>query len=305
MKYSILFILALASASASAAEQVTISVEGKDLVTYQSAPMSEPEGGDQFKGSNFIHPLKTPSGFVVTDSQPKDHPHHFGVWWPWKFIEHNGRKILCWELQQGDGIVEAREHTPTPQGLLTKSVYLDRKAPDGPQIRLKETTRITTSDIIKKPVTGYTLDLEIAHEVEGSDPITINKYRYSGLGFRGSALWNKESSTLLTSEGKTREDTNFTAARWIRVEGTNGKGGTAGVLIMSHPSNHNHPEKLRTWNQQHKGAIFVNYNPVMDESWTFEPGKTYTRLYRLFIYDGTLTADESQNQWKQFASPSP
>jgi sialate O-acetylesterase len=282
--------------------QVTIPVEGKNLVTYQAGPLVEPVGGDAFNGSNFIHPLKTPSGFIVTDSQPKDHPHHFGLWWPWKYIEFEGRKILCWELQKGDGIVQAKGNESTSNGLITQSVYIDRKAPGGPEVRLNETTEISVSEILDAPAPGYLLDLKIHHEVAGETPITINKYRYSGLGFRGTALWNKDTSTLLTSEGASRATANSRTARWIRAEGTNGEGGSAGVLIMSHPSNHAYPEKLRTWDNHYNGAIFINFNPVMSESWTFHPGKTYTRNYRLFIYDGTLSIDAAEQLWKTFAA---
>ncbi|HKK17580.1 MAG TPA: DUF6807 family protein, partial [Opitutales bacterium] len=88
---------------------------------------------------------------------------------------------------------------------------------------------------------------------------------------------------------------------WIRVEGANGEGGTAGVLIMGHPDNHSHPEKLRTWNKHYNGAIFVNFNPVMAEPWTFEPGETYTRKYRLFVYDGELSRADADWLWDQYA----
>lgn len=281
--------------------QVSIPVEGKDLVTYQAEPLENPKGGHDFKGSNFIHPLKTPSGFVVTDSQPDDHLHHFGLWWPWKFIEHEGRKILCWELQNGDGLIEAISHERTDDGLIARSVYIDRKAPRSTTVRLDERTTFEVSDITEQPARGYSLDLKISHAVTGTEPITISKYRYSGLGFRGTAVWNIDNSTLLTSEGATREDANSKAARWIRIEGSNGEGGTAGVLMMGHPDNHNHPERLRTWNKHYNGAIFVNFNPVMGESWTFEPGETYTRKYRLFVYDGSLSADEAEKLWKSYA----
>ncbi len=283
-------------------DQVSLLVDDQELIVYQAAPLANPKGGDQFKGSNFIHPLKTPSGFTVTDSQPGDHPHHFGLWWPWKFIELEGRKILCWELQKGDGIVEAKEHQMTDEGLIATSVYIDRKAPDGPQVRLNEKTIITASDIVDQPATGYSLDLKISHQVAGDQPITINKYRYSGLGYRGTALWNKETSTILTSEGKARDSANFTTARWIRVEGTNGADGTAGVLLMSHPANHSFPEKIRTWNEHYNGAIFINFNPVMDAPWTFEPGQSYDRHYRIFVYDGTLSAEDSEAMWQKFSA---
>ena len=51
-------------------ETMSIQIDGNDLVTYQAFPMSNPLGGEKFKGSNFIHPLKTPSGFTLTNSQP-------------------------------------------------------------------------------------------------------------------------------------------------------------------------------------------------------------------------------------------
>ncbi len=297
----ILLILFTTACYANDVGQVVIPVDEQDLVTYQAAPLAQPVGGDDFKGSNFIHPLKTPSGFTVTDSQPGDHPHHFGLWWPWKFIEYEGRKILCWELQKGDGLVQAVDNKATADGLITNSIYLDRKAPDGPATRLNEETEITVSNILEQPVSGYFLDLKIAHKVAGEQPIIINKYRYSGLGFRGSKLWNKDNSTILTSEGNERDSANFNAARWVRVEGATDKSGTAGVLLMAHPANHNHPEKIRTWNQQHKGAIFINFNPVMDQPMTLEPGTTHVRLYRLFIYDGTLSAESTEELWQAYA----
>ncbi|PXA04895.1 hypothetical protein DDZ13_02725 [Coraliomargarita sinensis] len=302
MRYLSSFSLFFLSCHCFGANQASVPVEGKDLITYQAAPLANPAGGESFKGSNFIHPLKTPSGFTVTDSQPKDHLHHFGLWWPWKFIEHGERKILCWELQQGEGVVEARNHISTPDALISESVYIDRKAPGGPQVRLKEITEISASDIVDAPARGYHLDLKISHQVVGEDPITITKYRYSGLGLRGTALWNIENSTILSSEGASRENANGKSARWIRVEGANGEGGTAGVLLMGDPSNHNHPERLRTWNKHYNGAIFVNFNPVMGESWTFEPGETYTRNYRLFIYDGTLSTEAAEQLWQTYAA---
>lgn len=280
----------------------SIPVGGSDLVSYQASPLVAPVGGYRFRGSNFIHPIKTPSGFTITDGEPKDHPHHFGLWWPWKYIDIDDREVLCWELQDGDGVVKAKSNKATANGLITESVYIDRKAPNGPQIRLNETTEIRLSDIMDAPAKGYCLDLKIDHKIAGDQPITINKYRYSGLGFRGTAIWNIENSTLITSEGANRSTANGKQARWIRIEGTNGKGGTAGVLMMSAPSNHKHPEKLRTWDKHYNGSIFVNFNPVMDEPWTFEPSKTYTREYRLFIYDGALSANAAEELWKSYAS---
>jgi len=276
---------------------------GKTLLVYRAKPLTNPKGGAKFRASNFIHPLKTPSGFDVTDTQPPDHLHHMGLWWPWKYIETDGRHVLCWELQKGDGIIRAQGAEPTPQGFTSKSIYVDRKAPGGPQTLLNETLKAEISDIFDSPARGYNLDLEIIHETAGTKPITVSKYRYSGFAMRGTAKWNKDNSTVLTSEGKNYDASNFTRAKWVRIEGDAGGSRKAGVLMMSHPDNFNFPELLRTWDSKtHNGAIFVNFNSVQDKPWEFKPAKKYIRKYRLFVYDGTITADEAEQLWQKYKS---
>ncbi|MBT3193408.1 MAG: PmoA family protein [Verrucomicrobia bacterium] len=280
-----------------------LTIDGQDLVSYQAAPMSSPKGGARFKGSNFIHPLKTPSGFVVTDHQPTDHPHHFGLWWPWKYVVTEGRKVLCWELQKGDGIIEAQGGKQTNRGFTAKSIYIDRKASGGPTPLINELLNVTNSAIVDQPARGYFLDLDIAHEVAGRSPLEILKYRYSGFALRGTPKWHARNSTVLTSGGRDYTASNFTRARWVRVEGDAANGLTAGLIMMSHPGNHAHPERLRTWDPKtHHGAIFINFNPVQDQSWTFQPGKAYTRNYRLFVYDGKVSAEQAEALWKDYAN---
>lgn len=279
----------------------TVSVDKAGLVQYQASPMQEPAGGDAFKGSNFIHPLKTPSGFVVTDFQPEDHLHHFGLWWPWKHIEVNGRQILCWELQQGDGIIEAKGHKVIKNGIEAVSHYIDRKAEGAPVVHLLETTRITTSPVRKAPAKGYFLNIQINERAAGEDTVTVTPYRYSGFSIRCTPFWKNENSSLLTSEGKSQVGSNFTEARWVRIEGETNKGASAGVLIMSHPSNRSHPEMLRTWENSHGGVHFVNFNPVQEKPWVFEPGSNYQRKYRLFVYDGTITPDQAEDLWQRYS----
>jgi len=185
---------------------------------------------------------------------------------------------------------------------VTKSVYIDRKAEGGPAVRLLETTTLKVSDIVDQPARGYYLDITIAHEVAGDKPITVEQFRYSGFGYRGAEIWNKFNSTVLTSRGLERHSSNASPAHWVRVQGTNGLGGSAGLLMMGHPDNRAHPEKLRTWDDRfYNGAVFINFNPVMDEPWVFESGQTYTRSYRLFVYDGELSKEAAEAIWKAYS----
>ena len=278
-----------------------VTVQDKELIGYQAMPLVNPKGGEQFKGSNFIHPLKTPSGFIVTEIQPDDHLHHFGLWWPWKYIEIEGRQVLCWELQDGDGLVQAQNSRLTSDGFTATSVYIDRKASEGPRNLISETLHVKISEIIEHPVTGYSLDLEILHKTAIDIPVTALKYRYSGFAFRGTSKWNRNNSTVLTSECKDYDASNFTRAKWVRVEGSAEEGHTAGVLIMSCPLNYDHPELLRTWDSRsHNGAVFINFNSVQNRSWRFEPGKQYIRRFRVFVYDGTLTFEQADDMRKAY-----
>ena len=300
----VVWTLSYASNCVRADDVLPVNVEGKALIGYQAKPLSNPAGGEQFKGSDFIHPLKTPSGFTVTCIQPDDHRHHFGVWWPWKYVEVEGRKILCWELQGGEGLIQAQESKVTENGFTATSIYIDRKAPGGPKTLINETVNATVSKITQTPAVGYFLDLEIIQEVAFTSAVTVTKYSYSGFSFRGAISWNKDNSTILTSAGTERSNSDGTAAKWVRIEGKTGEGDkTAGVVMMSRADNREHPEKLRTWNEKTlNGRVFVNFNPVREKDWIMEPGKKYTRNYRLFVYDGSVSEKQAEDLWKEYSA---
>lgn len=289
-------------ASVEAAEGlVPLSVDGEPLAYYQSQPLTDPVGGAAYKGSNFIHPLKTPSGFVVSRIQPDDHLHHFGLWWPWKYIEMDGRSILFWELQREDGIIEAVGSEPIEGGIEAKSVYLDRKNPGGATVILEETSRIKTSGILTTPARGYNLDVEISHRTVGDRTLTVTPYRYSGFSFRGTENWHMRNSTILTSAGEERATANFSYAKWVLVQGKQAGGSAAGVLLMSNPRNPTHPEKLRTWADSSDGAAFINFNTVGDDEWVFEPDKDYVRNFRVYVFDGEISAEQAETVWQTYS----
>jgi len=82
---------------------------GNVVFGWQQEPLANPAGGEKFAASAFIHPLRTPAGFECTTIQPSDHLHHLGLWWPWKYIEVDGKKFNCWEIQEGQGAHVARK----------------------------------------------------------------------------------------------------------------------------------------------------------------------------------------------------
>ena len=133
--------------------------------------------------------------------------------------------------------------------------------------------------------------------------VTVTTYRYSGFCLRGTPHWNKDNCSVLTSAGKSYEDSNFTRAKWVKIEGDAGNGRTTGVLMMSHPENRDHPELLRTWNPKTaNGAVFVNFNTVQEKPWVLNPGKKYIRNFRVFVYDGALSVEQAEKMWQKYGA---
>lgn len=272
---------------------------GKAFFAWQAKPLANPAGGGKFAGSAFLHPLRTPSGFEWTTIQPDDHRHHFGLWWPWKFIEVDGATYNCWEIQEGQGAHVARQVRPLfefPDSIqwdfLNETVV--RKPGAAPRTVIHETAQVAVS------VRGdaQVLDISIRQKAAGS-PVKILQHRYSGFSWRGPASWNKDNSTLNTSEGKSRDDANATAARWVVVSGPT-PDGSASVLMMSAAET---PEKLRVWDSSaHNGAPFVNFNPVMDKPLPLDDAhpQVSRRKYRVIAADHAITAAEAEKEWRKW-----
>jgi hypothetical protein len=134
-------------------------------------------------------------------------------------------------------------------------------------------------------------------------PFLIVAYRYAGLGWRTTGFWDSKNCEVLTSEGKTRKDTDGSTAKWCIVQGAlNDDYG--GAAFLSYPANYNHPEPMRIWteNMNGRGDMFFNFAPTKDKNWLLEPGKTYTLKYRLVVFNGHFTKEKAESAWQYFAA---
>jgi len=278
--------------------------DGKLLFAWQAAPLANPAGGKKFAASAFIHPFSTPGGFQLTTLQPSDHLHHLGLWWPWKFIEVDGKKFNTWEIQEGQGAHAARSVKTLSNKpgqaeweLLNETVFKPKDT--APVVAIHEKAQIT----LKTDADATVLDISLQQKAAGS-PVIIDAYRYSGFSWRGPATWNKDNSTMTTSGGKNREDANGTAARWVVVSGPTPTG-TASLLILSAAEkNTGTPEKIRVWNASvHDGTPFVNFNPVMDKPLPLDDAHPAVskRSYRVIAADRTIDAAAADALWRRWA----
>ncbi|MGL4401731.1 MAG: DUF6807 family protein [Luteolibacter sp.] len=296
--------LATGISARGAEERLEFHHGGHLLGAWQKTPLVNPKGGETFAASAFIHPLATPGGFACTTIQPSDHLHHLGLWWPWKFIEVEGKTFNCWEIQEGQGAHVARsvKTLSSKPGkaeweLLNETIFKPKEA--APKVAIHETARITLTADADSTI----LDLSILQKAAGS-PVTISAHRYSGFSWRGPASWNKNNSTLTTSGGKSRDDANGTPARWVMVSGPGIKG-TASLLILSAAEKQNGTaEKIRVWDSKaHNGAPFVNFNPVMDGPLPLDEAHpaVSNRNYRVIAADRAISAEAAEASWRKWA----
>ncbi len=272
------------------------------ILAWQKAPLAQPKGGEKFASSAFLHPLRTPSGFEWTTIQPNDHLHHFGLWWPWKYIEVDGAKYNTWEIQEDQGAHLAKSVKPVESvdGLAWEfeNETVIKKPDTPPQSVILETARVS----LKVVEDSQIIDVSILQKTKGS-PVTIANYRYSGFSWRGPLSWNKDNGTMTTSEGKDRDNANGAPARWVVVTGPTPKG-NASVLMMSAASvTAGTPEKLRVWDSKNQNGVpFVNFNPVMAKPQPLDDAHpaVSNRKYRVIAADHIIDAATAEAEWKKW-----
>lgn len=288
---------------------LTLQDDGRALLSYHYETLEAPEGVDPaYRRSAFIHPLYSPSGHVLTQIQPVDHYHHYGIWNPWTKVEVEGKEVDFWNLAKKQGTVRFSKFASIIDGpifgefeAIHEHVIFKDAAPD--EVVLNEKQSVRVYQPLDKSY--YIVDFTIEYTCPTKNPFLIKEYRYAGFGWRATPVWNNEKNTnVITSEGKNRKNADGSTARWCIVEGVLDED-YGGVIMMSYPANYNHPEPLRIWplDESGNGEMFANFAPTKNTDWTLNPGHTYTLKYRLLVYDGKGTAEKAEAAWQYFATP--
>ncbi|HYG19791.1 MAG TPA: PmoA family protein [Ohtaekwangia sp.] len=288
-------------------QALTIRAGDRNLLRYNFGTVYPPEGVDPaYKRSGFIHPLWSPNGQALTRIQPPDHYHHYGIWNPWTHVLYKGDTVDFWNLAGKKGTVRFADFGSVTSGAVFSSFealheHVVLKKNGSEEVALNE---IQTVRVYQPAQDYYIVDLTFRMNTATSEPVKLLEYRYGGLGWRATAEWNKDNSEVLTSDGKPRKEADGSKARWCIVQGAVG-GDYAGVVMMSFPSNYNHPEPLRIWpeNQYNRGDMFASFSPTKDKDWLLEPRKNHVLRYRLLVFNGHLSKEKAESAWQYFATP--
>ncbi|WP_375582643.1 PmoA family protein [Cyclobacterium xiamenense] len=287
-------------------EALIVRKKGRDLWQYNFATVYPPEGVDSaYARSGFVHPMWSPGGKSLTRIQPEDHYHHYGLWNPWTRAEFKGETIDFWNLAEKQGTVRfanflTKSEGPVFAGYRVVHEHLVLQNRSSPEAAMREVqgARIYALDDNE---TYYLADISILLNPAAEEPVTLKEYRYGSLGWRTTEKWNNKNSEVITSEGLSRKMADGSLARWCIVQGEIDEA-YASVVMMSAPTNYNHPEPLRIWPEDMygRGDMYANFAPTKNMDWRLEPGKSYALNYRFLVSAKKISPQEAEAAWKQF-----
>ena len=282
-------------------EQLTINVDGAPVLTYHQATVPAPEELDPvFAKSGYIHPLRTPSGQLVTDDFPPDHPHQHGFFFAWVNTTFQGRRVDFWNQARRQGSVEHLETLQTVSGPVFGQFQVllrhsDLTAPNGPAPVLEESWTLRVY-AIESP---FLFDLRSEQRLVADSPLTVNEYHYGGMGVRGARSWFRHpENDFLTNLGKTREDGNHSRAHWVISHGP-GDEGPAAVISMGHPENLRAPQPVRL----HPVIPYFCFAPMVLGPFEIGADEPFFSRYRFATHDGPPDAELAETLWQDYVQP--
>lgn len=288
-----------------AEKTVDFSVDDAPTLRYwtQARPAPRPGIDPTYERGGYLHPVRTPSGRVVTGDYPAGHKHHHGIWSAWTRTEFRGRHPDFWNMGDGTGAVQAMALDSTwsgavHAGLQARHRYVDHTGSE-PITALYEAWTLRVYRIPTADATYRMFDLIVEQTTASASPLTLPTYHYGGVAVRGPGAWyGPENAHFLTSAGRDRSDGNETRARWNYFGGMV-DGQRAGIAMLGHPDNLRAPQPLRI----HPEMPYFTFAPSQLGPWTISPGQPYNARYRFVTFDGSPDPDFLDRLWTDYAYP--
>lgn len=262
--------------------------DAEEILTYHTATSPPPAGiAAHFTRSGHIHPLKTPSGKVVTAEFPADHAHQHGVFFAWVQTQFAGHEVDFWNQAKQLGTVRhsrlvESQSGPVYAGFVSELEHLDLTS--GELVVLHETWRVMAMQIGD----FHLIDIESTQSVATDQPLKILEYHYGGFGWRGPSEWLLPSAgggatgcEFLTSEEHNRVKGNHTRPQWVSVTGRV-DGAPCTVAIFGHPTHLRHPQPVRL----HPDKPYFCFAPCVLGEFAITRTRPLTSRYRIITHDG-------------------
>ena len=265
---------------------------------YGSVPV--PEGthkhfaeGEGYERGDYISPMFGPSGEVITQDYPADHPHHRGVWWSWPVTRWGDRVADIWAVVG----VHARPGDKKPRlaaGPVMAVIEAENlwKWEDADAI-VRETVLIRA---FRAGRSGRYVDVEVC--LTGlAEGVAIGGRPERGYG--GFAIRAQPGEEQKIVRHNDPEDS-MPRRAWLDYSAIfpGGKGRT-GITLLEHSTNPDYPSELQE---------YANINCVMSafpgaREVALPKGEAVVLQYRIWIHSGTAEEKTLGQVWAAYSSP--
>lgn len=279
-------------------QDLTLTVDDRPVVVYARSvmPSLDPET-PWLKRSGFLYDLMTPSGIVLTESMPADHPHQHGVMIAWTSGLLDGQKIDCWNSHKLEGLVEHREVVRAEKNLLEVELNHISLLDDEPETIIRESWGVEVQSVDGVNV----VDLESRQWLKTSKEFRIRQYKYGHFCFRGRDDWLFGRCTLTTDEGVDRVKGNHMVPKYALMHGLLSRRETeaarmVGVAVISHPENspHEHPVRL------HPQDPYFSFAPMVAGEFSLKRDEPFVTRYRIITFDGPPPIESIESLRNEF-----
>jgi hypothetical protein len=243
----------------------------------------------------FIHPIVAPDGNgILTEDAPSHHPWQHGLYVGLNDV--NGVGFWLEGLREKDRATDGSFHpqplsAPRVEGNSADWEVVDEwRAPQGAPLLL-ETQRWQFLD-----ASGHYV-LNVAWSLQALADVIFGQYAYGGLFLR-MPFRAERGGTALNSEGDSAPAAEGKRARWVAVTmPLDGRSDPAGMAILDHPQNPDHPVHWRVDSQ-----LGMCPSRSIAGPWRLGNGEISTSRYRLLAFAGPIDAGWIESQWRDFAA---
>ena len=266
--------------------------DGGQVVLHYQRTLKDLDG--RYARSNYVHPLMSLDGDVLTEDFPEDHLHQRGVFWAWHQLWDGDERLGDgWTLEDFTTSVD-RVETQVSEAAARLEAEVQWRSPrfrEGEPF-VEERTAITVHSVADD---ARAIDFEIALRavapgirIGGSE----DPKGYGGFSVRV----RMPDSLVFTGEAGavTPEELQVEAGPWVDLSAPYGKDETkSGVTILVHPSSPGFPQP---WILRQKSSM---QNPVFPgrEAVDVPAERPLVLRYRLVVHRGTASL-EAIERWR-------
>lgn len=246
-----------------------------------------------------FHPLTSPSGLVLTDVAPDDHPHHRGVFLAWLDVKSKNVEGDFWgwgkyAAVENRSIVNRKADTLTAQDdAASFIVHNDWLA--GADILLKET--LHASFAFRKDVHVH----DLIYQLDAPEDVVLGQHAFSGFIVRTRkdapiTVYDPSGVVTLPSPSHLKPETDWPDRRWYAFEMALPSGKKAGVALINHPQN-----PLTLWHNIDKIGM-LNPCIIAPGSVRIPAEQPLKSRYRVVTFDGDIPVSLLDQLAEDFAS---